>query len=203
MVVITAPMGTQSISRGPAEETSESLLMKMAIITKLTHMVLRTMTTYLTSFHKTLKRTFSMKSNIMRMKTWTLMANHFPRKMKSRTLSTLFLLTASKSKQTMAMRAQPWARRRTSKEMRARPPLLSIKTVPKTASLSASARKSSVKRLKWAAQFAYQCYVRVSRWSNSPAATSSIQAASIAGSSRSFSVPTARRRCVCDHSFTI
>ena len=144
-----------------------------------------------------------MKSNIMRMKTWTLMANRFPHKMKSRTLSTLFRPTASKRLLTMAMRAQPWARRRTSKEMQARPPHLSIKTVPKTALLSASARKSSVKRLKWAAQFASQCYVLVSRWSNSPAATSSIQAASIAGSSRSFSAPTARRRCVCDHSLTI
>ena len=203
MVVITAPMGTQSISRDPAEETSESLSMKTEIITKLTHMAPRTMTTYLTSFHKTLKRTFLMKSNIMRMKIWTLMANRFLPKMKSRTLSTLFLLTASKSKQTMAMRAQSWARRRTSKEMQARPPHLSIKTVPKTALLSASARKSSVKRLKWAARFASQCYVRVNRWSNLPAATSSIQAASIAGSSRSFSALTAKRRCVCDHSLTI
>ena len=106
MVVIIAPMGTQSISRDPAEETSESLSMKTEIITKLTHMALRTMT-YLTSFHKTLKKTFLMKSNIMRMRTWTLMANRFLLKMKSRTLSTLFRPTASKRLLMMAMKAQP------------------------------------------------------------------------------------------------
>ena len=202
-VVITAPMGTQSISRGPAEATSESLSMKTEIITKSTHTVPRTMMTFSTSFHKTLKRTSSMRSNIMRMKTWTLMGNHYLPRMKSRTLSTQFHPTALKRLLTMAMRAQPWVRRSRSKEMRARPPQLSIKTAPKTALLSVNARKSSVKRLKWAAQFASLCYVLVSRWRPSPVATSSTRAASIAGSSRSFNAPTARRRCVCDHTFTI
>ena len=202
-VVITAPMGTQSISKGPVEVTSESLSMKTEIITKSTHTVPRTMMTFSTSFHKTLKRTSSMRSNIMRMKTWTLMANHYLPRMKSRTLSTLFHPTALKRLLTMAMRAQPWVRRSRSKEMQARPPQLSIKTAPKTALLSVNARKSSVKRLKWAAQFASLCYVLVSKWRPSPVATSSTRAASIAGSSRSFNAPTARRRCVCDHTFTI
>ena len=163
-------------------------------------MALKTMTTYLTSFHKTLKRTFSMKSNIMRMRTWTLMANRFPHKMKSRTLSTLFRPTASKRLRTMAMRAQPWARRRSKA---ARPPQPSNITVRKTVSLSANAKKSSVRRQRWAARSASLCYVLVSRWRPLPVATSSTRVASIAGSSRSFSAPTARRRCVCDHSLTI
>ena len=173
----------------------------MAIITKSTPTVLRTMTTFLTSFHRTLKRTFSMSSNIMRMKTWTPMANRCPQQMKSRTLSTLFRPTASKKLLMMAMRALPWARRRASKEMRARPPQLSIKTARKTVSLSANARKLSVKRLRWVAQSASQCYVPVSRWRPLNADMFSIRAASIAGSSKSFSAPTARRRCACDHTF--
>ena len=194
-------MGTQSISRDPAEETFESLSTKTAIITKLTLTGPRMMTTYLTSFLKILKRTFLMRSNIMRMKTWTLTGNLCPHKMKSRTLSTLFRPTASKKLLTMAMRAQLWAKRSRRKEVGARPPLPSIRTVRKTALLSENARKSSVRRQRWVVRFASQCYVPVSRWRPSPAATFSTPAASTVGSSRNFSAQTAKRRCVCDHAF--
>ena len=73
----------------------------------------------------------------------------------------------------------------------------------KIVSLRENAKKSSVRRRKSVVPFASRVFVPAHKWRNCNAVTYSRRVVSIAGWSRSFSAPTAKRKYACDQCITV
>ena len=73
----------------------------------------------------------------------------------------------------------------------------------KIVSLRENAKKSSVRRRKSVVPFASRFFVPAHKWRNCNAVTYSTRVVSIAGWSRSFSAPIAKRKYACDQCMTV